>query len=209
MNNNVQVKGIQGYAEAIQKFTNATIAIGFFDLHRDFIEFMPKKPSKILDIGAGIGRDSWEFSKMGHSVIAVEPTKEYREVGRKMFHSENIEWIDDSLPKLEMIGGKNHFDFIIASAVFHHLPTNEQHHAIRKIAELLNTNGIFIVSLRNGPAGVGIHVFPTNSNKTIKSAESCGLKTLLRIDKQPSLMTNKENVTWSKLAFQKMENATY
>jgi len=140
---------------------------------------------------------------MGHSVLAVEPTKEYREVGKKMFPSENIEWLDDALPKLEKLGKRSPFDFIIASAVFHHLDTAAQHDAVKRISELLNNNGIFIVSLRNGPAGVGTHVFPTNSSKTIESAASCGLKTLLAIDNQPSLMKDKENVNWSRLAFQK------
>jgi len=203
MKNQIQVKGNQGYAEATQKFIDATIAICFFDLHRDFIKLIPKSPCRILDIGAGIGRDSWEFSKMGHSILAVEPTKEYRKAGKKMFLSENIEWLDDALPKLEKLGKESHFDFIIASAVLHHLDTAEQHSAIKRISELLNNNGIFVVSLRNGLAGIGTHVFPTDSCKIIKSAESCGLKTLLVIDNQPSLMKNKENVNWSRLAFRK------
>ncbi len=203
-NHQVQVKGINGYAESTQKFLRATIAIDFLELHKDFIKFIPTKISRILDIGAGIGRDSWEFSKMGHSVVAVEPTKEYRTVGKKLFNSENIEWIDDSLPKLEQLEESVRFDFIISSAVFHHLDIAEQYRAIIRISALLNINGIFVLSLRNGPAGIGTHIFPTNSNTIIEWAESCKLKNLLRIDRQPSLMKNKEKVTWSKLAFQKL-----
>jgi 2-polyprenyl-3-methyl-5-hydroxy-6-metoxy-1,4-benzoquinol methylase len=203
MNNKIQVKGTKGYAEAAQKFTDATIGIDFFDLHREFIDLLPKTPSYILDVGAGIGRDAWEFSKMGHCVTAVEPTKEYHDIGRKMFGSHQIEWIDDSLPSLNLLESANKFDVILASGVFHHLEPDEQNSSIRRVAELLKTNGIFLVSLRNGPAGIGTHVFQTNSDAVTELAASCGLELLLRIEKQPSLMTNKANVTWSKLAFRK------
>jgi len=203
MKNQAQVKGIQGYAGSVQKFITATLAVDFFDLYRDFAELIPKIPGQILDIGAGIGRDSWEFSKMGHSVLAAEPTAVYRAVGKKMFPSQNIQWVDSSLPELKLPGKDKHFDFIVASAIFHHLDKAEQHEAIVRICSLLNAGGIFILSLRNGPPGVGTHVFPTNSSEIIKSAASCGLKILLHKSNQPSLLKHKESVVWSRLAFQK------
>lgn len=205
MNTHNKVKGSQGYVEALREFTAATLAIDFFDLHHDFLAYLPEKPCRVLDIGAGIGRDAGQFARMGHFVIAVEPTKEYRETGQKMFPSETIKWVDDALPELSTIDCENHFDFIIASAVFHHLDTFEQYSAIKKISELLNNKGIFVVSLRNGPAGIGTHTFPINNDAICSEAESNGLITLLRIEKLPSLMQNKEKVTWSKLVFQKQK----
>jgi len=34
MKSQIQVRGTEGYAEATQKFIDATIALNFFDLHR-------------------------------------------------------------------------------------------------------------------------------------------------------------------------------
>ncbi|WP_192349552.1 bifunctional 2-polyprenyl-6-hydroxyphenol methylase/3-demethylubiquinol 3-O-methyltransferase UbiG [Algoriphagus sp. Y33] len=201
---NQWVNGIRGYANATQKFIEATLSIDFWDLHRDFIEFIPKKKlSQLLDIGAGIGRDAWELSKMGHSVVAVEPTKEYLEEGKRLFDMPEIKWIDDSLPNLALLTMCNHFDFILASGVFHHLDSSDQKTAIMRVSQLLKTKGVFALSLRNGPPGVGTWVFPTDSFSTIKNAKSCGLDLCLRMDNQPSLLRGKENVTWSKLVFQK------
>lgn len=195
--------GMQGYAEASHAFINATLAIEFRVLHQDFIEFFPKSPSRILDVGAGIGRDAWEFSKMGHAVVAVEPVEELRVAGKRLFDSQLVEWVDDSLPNLKALEKESHFDFILASGVMHHLDLEEQHQVISRISELLPVNGIFALTLRNGPAGLGSHVFPTNSSSTVRIAESLGLKTLLKIDQQPSLMKNKKEVVWSKLVLQK------
>jgi len=203
MNYSRTTPGTQGYAEKSQTFINATLAIDFRVLHQDFIEFFPKSPSRILDVGAGIGRDAWEFSKMGHAVVAVEPVEELRVAGKRLFDSRLIEWVDDSLPDLKSLEQESNFDFILASGVVHHLDSEEQLQVIRRASELLAVNGIFAVSLRNGPAGLGSHVFPTDSDLIARIAESFGLNTLLKIDKQPSLMKNKKEVVWSKLVLQK------
>lgn len=41
--------------------------------------------------------------------------------------------------------------------------------------------------------------------QTVKNAENFGLKTVLFLENQPSLMKNKENVFWTKLVSQKYE----
>ncbi len=199
-------KGTKGYSTVIKNFIENTLAIDFLLLHQDFLPFFPKTTSRILDIGAGIGRDAFEFFKMGHSVTAVEPIKEFQKEGKILFGNQNIKWIDDFLPELKLLGNQhNQFDFILASGVWHHLDHEEQFRSMIRIARLLDDNGIFSVTLRNGPAGAGTHIFPTNGNQTIEVAEQYGLKTLLFLENQPSLMNNKENVFWTKLVFQKQK----
>ncbi|QHV96481.1 class I SAM-dependent methyltransferase [Spirosoma endbachense] len=200
------VLGIKGYDDVAQKFIEATITIGFTELHQDFLPFIPEVPGYILDLGAGIGRDAFEFSKRGHSVIAVEPTEEFRIAGEKLYHSPAVKWIDDCLPKLSILGHPAmQFDFILASAVWHHLDEAEQTMAMERIASLLRTKGIFALSLRHGPPGVGCHVFPTSSKLAIQDAKHLNLTTLVCIENQPSLMANKENVSWTRLVFQKQK----
>ena len=80
-----------------QKFIQATIAIDFLDLHRDFLPFIPKQPSRILDLVAGIVRDAFELVKRGHWVISLEPIDEFRIAGQTLYPSPQLEWMDDSL----------------------------------------------------------------------------------------------------------------
>lgn len=195
------VPGIRGYARAVQEFTKATLAIDFADLHRDFLSFIPRKISRLLDAGAGIGRDASVFCGMGHDVTAAEPADELRMTGMELYASFDIRWVNDALPELGSLDGE--FDFILASGVWHHLNGEQQRQAISRIAQLLSSGGVFALTLRNGPAGAGTHVFPTDGKQTVENAENAGLKTLLLLENQPSLMKHKENVRWTKLVFQK------
>lgn len=204
MNSN-KVKGTEGYTNYLEEFIKATSEIDFFDLHKDFLSYTPKEKGTVLDIGAGIGRDAFVFSKMGHSVVAVEPLQEFRQASAHLYSSDQIIWIDDSLPSLIKLSDyNNQFDFILASGVWHHLNEEEQLLSIGRVSELLKSKGIFAISLRNGPAGAGTHVFPTDGKISIDQASKFGLKNLLSIENQPSLMKNKQDVTWTRLVFQKI-----
>lgn len=195
------VKGITGYPAFARQFIEATEAIDFFDLHQPFIQLIPERPGRVLDVGAGIGRDAAVLAELGHTVVAVEPTAELREAARKRHGSPRIEWVDDSLPLLTELGDNAEFDFILASAVWHHLDQAEQRSAMRRISTLLRPGGVFALSLRHGPAGIGTHVFPTDRNQAIGNAQSHELKMLVHLPDQPSLVPGKKGVTWTKLAF--------
>ncbi len=202
----LETKGTKGYSSVIQKFIKASKSISFEVLHKDFLEFLPTKNSLILDIGAGIGRDAYELAIREYKVIAVEPLKEFRSEGQKNYTSNNLTWIDDSLPKLNQLDKYlNKFDFILASGIWHHLDRQEQKEAISRISKLLKPEGIFALSLRNGPSGAGTHTFPTNVKYTIEHAKPCNLIPLLILENQPSLLKNKENVKWSRIAFKKIK----
>ncbi len=194
------VNGTEGYAEVIQQYVKITEEISFDILHKEFLKYIPSPKSLILDIGAGSGRDAYELSLRGHNVIAVEPLAEFRLAGNEIYQSENLKWIDDALPDLNHLSVyDNQVDFILSSSVWHHLNEKEQESGLKRIAQLLKPNGIFAISLRNGPAGAGTHVFPTNLQQTIKNAAKAQLEVLFKIDKQDSLLKNKEKVKWSRL----------
>jgi SAM-dependent methyltransferase len=197
-----QVKGIKGYSEVTEKFIESTKEIDFMELHQAFIEFIPNKPGRVLDVGAGIGRDASILAEMGHTVVAVEPTAEFRAAARRLYDAPNIQWIDDSLPMLSFLGNQtDQFDFVLASGVWHHLDVAEQQYTMLRISDLLRSDAIFALSLRHGPAGAGTHVFPTDGQQTVEYAEACGLTSLLHLPNQPSLMKGKEAVTWTRLVF--------
>ena len=199
MNN---ISGTQGYSSNVQRFIKSTLEIPFEVLHKDFLAFLPTTKSRVLDLGAGIGRDAHALAKEGHLVFAVEPLNEFRNAGKELFKAEKIHWVDDALPHLKTLE-KLTFDFVLISGVWHHLNEKEQKIALKKIASLLNDKGKLAISLRNGPAGAGSHIFPTEGLKIQSWAEDLGLKTLLHLKNQDSLMKNKTAVKWARLVFEK------
>ncbi|WP_125226294.1 hypothetical protein [Leptospira neocaledonica] len=76
--------------------------------------------------------------------------------------------------------------------------------SLPSLAKLSKLIGIFAFSFLNGPAGRGTYVFPTDGKRSIDQASKLGLKNLLIIENQPSLMKNKEDVTWTRLVFRKI-----
>ena len=199
-----EIKGTQGYEEVLQPFIEATKSIDFQVLHQDFLPFIPVQSGLILDVGAGIGRDAYELSKMGHTVVAVEPLQAFRMAGMDMYASSSIKWFDDALPGLkhleEYLGT---FDFILISGVWHHLDEVEQYTGFLRIRQLLKKRGLTTISLRNGPSGAGRHTFPTDIRRMVALAESLGMQIRLRISNQHSLVRNKKHVFWSRVVFQK------
>lgn len=198
------VKGVTGYAAALDRFVLATERVSFAELHAPYLSLIPRTPSRILDLGAGAGRDAAMMASQGHKVTAVDPVPQFVKLARETYGEANVRWIVDSLPRLEklhQLDGRVHF--VLVSAVWHHLEDDERVSAMSRISELTAQGGIFALSLRNGPAGVGTHVFPTNSAETIELARSCGFEALVTSINQPSLIPGKFGVTWSKLAFRR------
>ena len=70
-----RVSGTEGYAEEAKLLIERWRNISFEDQHKIVFDLFPPAPSKILDIGAGIGIDAAAFAAMGHQVVAVEPTE--------------------------------------------------------------------------------------------------------------------------------------
>lgn len=99
-----RVEGTKGYKQVVQKFVEATESIGFNELHQPYLAHIPQTPSRVLDIGAGIGRDAAMLSSLGHQVVAVEPLCEFLRIAVERYNSHRINWIHDALPRLEMLG---------------------------------------------------------------------------------------------------------
>lgn len=199
-----RVDGIAGYSEAVDRFIVATMAVGFDRLHESFLPLLPEAPGRVVDLGAGIGRDAAELAARGYDVVAVEPLADFRGAGRRMFGAPRVRWVADSLPDLVALGEtERHFDFALASAVWHHLSEADQRRGLHRVSELLVPGGTFAVSLRFGPAGLGRRVFPIDEQGLIDEARAAGFRPILRESRRPSLLPGKAAVTWSRLAFEK------
>ncbi|MEM8601262.1 MAG: class I SAM-dependent methyltransferase [Bacteroidota bacterium] len=199
----VGVPGTAGYGAVLDRFVVATEAVPFDVLHRAFLGVLPPPPSRVLDVGAGIGRDAAVMAKRGYSVVAVEPLATFREAGQQRSASADVTWVDDALPDLASFETVGSLDFVLASAVWHHLEPAAQDAALRRGAMLVRPGGVVALSLRHGPGGAGRHLHPTSGARMLDVARTCGLVPLVYEPDQPSLLPGKADVTWTRLAFAK------
>ena len=107
-----------GYANETPDLLKIYDKITAEEVHRKVLHLIPKPSARLLDIGAGTGRDAAYFASLGHKVVAVEPVDEMREGGRKLHPSPTIEWLADGLPDLPLVRGRGEtFDAVLMTAV--------------------------------------------------------------------------------------------
>jgi len=171
-------------------------------LYRPVIDLFPGAPSRVVDIGAGTGRDAAWLAAQGHEVLAVEPVAALREAGEALHRDAGINWSDDRLPALGRTRGP--FDLILLSAVWHHLPDAMRITAMMRLAEIAAPGAIAILSLRHGAASPDRPVHPVAPEVTIGEAAAAGLRLLRRVEAQSVQKGNQANgVTWTWLALTK------
>src|SRR3954451_10150550 len=121
------VSGTEGYAEQSSTLIGQYDGINFAGVHRDILHLIPKTPAAILDIGAGTGRDAAALARMGHRVVAIEPTAQFRAHIVAAHPSPPIEAMDDHLPDLPALTGRGgSFGLILMQAVWMHLDREQR-----------------------------------------------------------------------------------
>ncbi len=195
---------LDGYAAAATpSFVAAYDALSPEVIYDHVIDLLPKTPSKVLDSGAGTGRDAAWFADKGHQVLAIEPVGELREAGEALHQSNSILWLNDRLPHLASVQVGNKFDLITLCAVWQHLPNDDRALAIPRLAALMAPGGHVVMSLRHGPGGKGRTVFPVSVDATIEATVRCGFRLVRRRDAESVQEGNRANgVIWTWLALQ-------
>ena len=148
-----------------------TVLAGLLDL-------IPPPPARVLDAGAGSGRDAAWFAAQGHAVTAAEPVAGFR--ARIAARAPQVALSDASLPGLEGLAGP--FDLILVNAVWHHLTTSARDTALRRLAGLLAPGGRLLVSLRIGPVPQGQPLHALDVEVEIGRTAATGLALLRRHD---------------------------
>lgn len=195
---------MSGYSAASAELVVRFEAISSADLFAPVCDLLPQSPARIVDIGAGTGRDAAWFAAKGHSVLAVEPVEELRAAGMDLHSDRRIAWLDDSLPMLSTALREHPFDLATLCAVWQHLDEGDRTIAMRSLADLTATNGILIMSLRHGVGAADRRVFPVDVDVTVESARREGFE-LLRIAEAASVQANNHaaGVYWTWLALRK------
>lgn len=197
------VPGTEGYAERAGLLIDQWREISFSNHHRPVLHLVPEAPSRILDVGAGMGRDAAALAAMGHSVVAVEPVDELRNAAIGFFPNSNVVWLDDSLPELSLVCARAEtFSAVMVNAVWMHLDEARRQRGMGVIANLLDEGGLLFISLRHGPIAMGRRMFDVSAVETIALAESHQLELVLNVCVDSVQHANRiSNVTWTRLAF--------
>jgi 2-polyprenyl-3-methyl-5-hydroxy-6-metoxy-1,4-benzoquinol methylase len=193
---------IEGYSAASPELIDRFNAVSSSDLFKPVIDLLPLSKVRVVDIGAGPGRDAAWLANMGHAVLAVEPVKEFRDAGMSVDTLSKIEWIDDSLPDLIETKRRGHFDLVLLCAVWQHLDDHQRLIAMRSLAELTTPGGLAIMSLRHGLGAPERTVHPVVPQETVDAALREGFTLLRRVEAESLQPANQRNgVHWTWLAF--------
>jgi len=109
------------------------------------------KQLNILDIGSGSGNDAIEMAKLGHKVVAVEPS-DLRHIAIRDHSHANIEYRDGSLPALDSVRQNEKFDLVMLSAVWQYVDPSDRVASLIKIADTLKPDGKLIVVYPSPPS---------------------------------------------------------
>lgn len=193
--------GTEGYANEAAALARQYESIAFGDVHETVLPLLPPPPARVLDIGAGTGRDAAGFAAMGYAVTAVEPTAELRAQALRLHPAAAVTWIDDSLPELGVVAGRaDRFDVIMLTAVWMHLDARQRRIAMLRVARLLRAGGVMALSLRHGPVPPGRRMFDVSAEETIALAAAEGLRCVLRQQNADGLL-GRPGVSWDRLVF--------
>ncbi|MEM6679742.1 MAG: class I SAM-dependent methyltransferase [Pseudomonadota bacterium] len=196
---------LRGYEDAARSgFIERVESISTRRLLTHVIQHLPGKPCRILDVGAGTGRDAAWFAARGHTVVAVEPVDALRDAGIAKHGSPRIAWVRDTLPELSQTTMRGQtYDLILLSAVWHHLDAAERQTALPVLRSLTAGGGNLIISIRHGPGGSTLPVFPADVADTIEWAVTAGFGTIDQIAAQSAQPGNRQaGVTWTWLVLQ-------
>ncbi|RKE39928.1 methyltransferase family protein [Paraburkholderia sp. BL23I1N1] len=204
----IEVSGTEGYAEHAQSLVKRWQNISFADQHKPVLHLIPEVPSRILDVGSGVGVDAAAFAAMGHTVVAVEPVDPLRAAGIELHPSSRVEWVDDSLPDLAvLLSRKETFDVVMLTAVWMHLDEEQRRRAMPNVTSLVSEGGVVIMSLRHGPVPPGRRMFDVSAEETIELARIEGLQPVLILGTDSIQQVNRNmGVTWTRLAFRPESN---
>jgi SAM-dependent methyltransferase len=166
-------------------------------------DLLPEAPARVLDAGAGVGRDAGWLAGRGHEVLAVEPVEALRRAGIALHPSERITWMEDRLPELPAVRGRAEaFDLILLSGVWQHLDAEARGRAVPVLAALTARGGLLLMSLRHGPGAPGRPCFECSPEETIEQAASAGLTLAARRAAASIQAANRAaGVHWTWLAF--------
>lgn len=183
-----------------KSFADRYDSVTFEAVHPHLRRYLPAN-GRVLDVGAGSGRDARFMAACGLHVTAVEPSAGLRAIGAR--NSEDVEWIDDRLPNLACISDKvERFDFILCSAVLMLVAPEDLEGCFATLSHLLAPAGKLAMNLRAPRLDEPPDLFFAHSdNAVLTAAAATGLICLHRAEAEDALGRRAYN--WRSFVFER------
>lgn len=206
-----QPEVLQGYTIDAPHLIPAYEALRTPDLFAPVEALLPTRPCRILDVGAGTGRDAAFLAGQGHSVVAVEPVQAFRQAGMVLHPTRGIRWLDDQLPSLACVLEEAvRYDLILVIGVWQHLPPEEHQQALSTLSSTAAAGGRLIISVRHGPGSLTRSCFPADPDRIVGYAQDAGLRLLMRRSAESLQQANRDlGVTWTWLCFERGKRSSW
>ena len=175
------------------------VSVTFEEVHPVLLRHLPSA-GRVLDIGAGIGRDAVALSARGLTVTAVEPSEALRQIGESA--GDGVRWVDDRLPDLQRLGNEEAYDLILCSAVIMLVKPADLKSSFKRMAQLLLPNGLLVFSvrapMRSEPSEL---FFDHGDDALLAAASSAGLVCIEQVALEDAL--NRTSIQWRNFVLRK------
>ena len=131
------------YNENAKTFMDTTLNVDFSPVQNRFLDKLHKE-SFILDFGCGSGRDTKYFMEQGHTVEAIDGSKEMCKLASAYTGIEVKQMLFQDLQEV------NRYDAIWACSSILHLPYTELVDVMKKMVIALKDNGLIYTSFKYG-----------------------------------------------------------
>lgn len=186
-------RGLTTYDRNARWLTSHYLALQASPATSPVSRWWPHAPARVLDIGAGPGRDARWFARQGHCVTAVEPVADFRSAGARLC-GPSVRWVNAALPHLP---DGPPADLLWVRGVWQHIPPAQHWATFRAFRCSVRRGGVLIMALRDGPSPRDRSDVPLDPLRLFQMATRHGFKLRTRCVR-PSLGNwNRQNgVRW-------------
>lgn len=194
---------IEGYAAAADELIPRYEALAAETVLAPILHLIPAAPGRVLDVGAGTGRNAAWLAARGHQVTGCEPVDAFRLSAANRHAASGVRWINDTLPDLTVTRSLGDiYDFVLLSAVWQHMEPADHPVALAALADLMAPGATLVMSVRHGPGAPGRPVYPTSDKEVLGTALACGLEQVFLAHTGSVQAVNAAaGVTWSWMGF--------
>ena len=126
-------------------------------LVRDYLSKNDVSGLRVLDVGAGEGKNAAAFARAGSKVEAVECSLAAIKNGQQLFPQDAIEWVHSDVLRIDYTNSP--YDVIVSYGLTHCLPSEATaRHVVAQLQSALDSGGTFIlVSFNSGSHDLTAH----------------------------------------------------